>query len=384
MKIRLATLNTWALPDPIGHLVPQRMRAIASHLPQLGLDAICFQEVWTTAARETLLAGGRRAGLSHAWHNDSSLRGSGLLVLSRLPIESYRFERFALPSLPPRLDHPDYYGRKGFVRLRLTTPNGPLHLVDTHLHARYASDVAHEYRAYRVAEIVQLAMAAPPADEPLVLLGDMNFQEGDPEYRVFEGLLGVRDIAAELDRREPTASPDNPFRSRRKPARRVDYVWLRDGRRRVEPREVGRAFAEVFPLGGRPASYSDHAGVVAEIELDAGRTGAAPPSSPEAARLAAELMAEGYARARRRRAGDRRWAGLSLGAGLVAAAGMRDRRLTRRRLLRSGLGTVGVLALIPSLSLSLVSELFVPDELYAFERLDAHLRGIGSAARLLG
>ncbi|MHC4422862.1 MAG: endonuclease/exonuclease/phosphatase family protein, partial [Planctomycetota bacterium] len=332
---------------------------------------IAFQEVWTAEARGILLRAGREAGLAYAWHNDTPLRDSGLLVLSRLPIEAVRFERFLLPGRPQRIDHPDYYGGKGFARVRLATAAGPVTLVDTHLHARYGSDVAHEYLAYRVGEIVQMATRMAVTREPLIAAGDFNFRKGDPEYRVLRGLARVRDVAAELGRPEPTVFRGNPFRAAgHKPDRRIDFLFVRDGSQLgVRARETRRVFDEVFELGGEPASYSDHAGVLAELEI--AQTSPAPPPTfdPEAAGLASRLLADGRSLAKRRRRGDRAVAGISFGMALLAAAGVRHRRLTRRRLLRAGLEGAGILALTPSVGLSTLSEVFAPDELRAFDNL---------------
>jgi len=375
MRIRVATLNVWALPEPFGRRVRQRMRAIGAKLPSLDLDAVAFQEVWTAEARGILLRSGRKAGFAHAWHNDTALGGSGLLVLSRLPIEAVHFERFVLPGRPQRLDHPDYYGGKGFARVRLSTAAGPVAFVDTHLHARYGSDVAHEYLAYRIGEIVQMAMRTAVARDPLVVAGDFNFCEGDPEYRVMTGLARVRDVAAELGRPEPTIFRQNPFRAgRRKADRRVDFLFVRDGSQiGVRARQTQRVFDEIFQLGGRPASYSDHAGVLAELEIGRSTPAHAPALDPRAAGLASRLLAEGRKLAERQRRGDRTEAGIGLGVALLAAAGVRHPRVSRRRLLRAGLEGAGILALTPTIGVSILSELFTPDELHAFDNLAAVL-----------
>jgi len=386
MQIRVATLNVWALPEPFGRRVRQRMRAIGAALSSLDLDVIAFQEVWTAEARGILLRTGREAGLTHAWYNDTSLGGSGLLVLSRLPIEEVRFEGFVLPGRPQRLDHPDYYGGKGFAHVRLATAAGPVTFVNTHLHARYGGDVPHEYLAYRIGEIVQMAMHMAVAREPLIVAGDFNFREGDPEYRVLTGLTWMRDVAAELGRPEPTIFRDNPFRAgRRKPDRRVDFLFVRDGSQLgVRARETRRVFDEAFELGGKPASYSDHAGVLAEIEIGRSAPAPAPAFDSEAAGLASRLLADGRRLAERQRRGDRTLAGIGLGTALLAAASVRHQRVTRRRLLRAGLQGAGILALTPSIGLSLLSEVFTPDELRAFDNLTAFLdRARSEAADLL-
>ena len=382
MQIRVATLNVWALPEPFGHRVRQRMRAIGAELSSLDLDAIAFQEVWTAEARGILLRAGREAGLAHAWHNDTALGGSGLLVLSRLPIETVHFERFVLPGRPQRVDHPDYYGGKGFARVRLATAAGPVTFVDTHLHARYGGDVAHEYLAYRIGEVVQMAMRMAVAREPLIAAGDFNFREEDPEYRVLRGLAHVRDVATESGHPEPTIFRGNPFRAgKRNSDRRVDYLFVRDGRQQgVRVRETRRVFDEVFELGGNPASYSNHAGVLAELEIGRSSPAPAPAFDPEAAGLASRLLAEGRRLAKHQRRGDRAAAGIGLAMALLAAAGVRHRSVSRRRLLRAGLEGAGILALTPSIGLSILSEVFAPDELRAFDNLAALLDRASSEA----
>ena len=207
MRVRAATLNTWALPEPLADRVLARMRAIGSRIGQFDLDVIAFQEIWRSDARQILEAAGQRAGLPHRWHSGAHLGGSGLLVLSRFPIEKARFERFDLGGLARRIDHGDYWGGKGFVQLRLATDAGPLTFIDTHLHARYSGDVAHQYRGHRVGQIVQLAMGSIETTDPVIAAGDFNFTEGQPEYQVLTGLTGMRDAAAELDRRQLNFTP---------------------------------------------------------------------------------------------------------------------------------------------------------------------------------
>lgn len=374
MKIRVATLNVWALPEPFADRVGQRMQAIGEHLPDLDLDVMAFQEVWTPEARRRLCAAGHRCGLDHTWHNEASFGGSGLLVLSRLPVEAVRFERFALRGLPQRIDHADYYGGKGFVQLRLRTQCGAVTFVDTHLHARYRRDVAHEYRAHRAGQIVELAMATRRTRDPMVVVGDFNVIEGQPEYRVLTGLTGLADSAVALDRREPTVWKGNPYRAgSTKPPRRIDYVFTRDGGDHgVAARQVERCFDAPLELAGGPAGYSNHAGVLAELEIS---SAAQPVASPDrkAVDLAVALLSEGRADAERRRRGGRTLAGVGFGCAALASVSLRSPRMSRRRLLRGAVQGAGLLALTPGVAFSLLSEVFAPDEIRAFESLEAQL-----------
>jgi endonuclease/exonuclease/phosphatase family metal-dependent hydrolase len=373
MNIRVATLNVWGLP-PLSPRVPERMAAIGDRLASLNLDVVAFQEVWTAEARRVLRAAGQRAGLVHAWHKSASLGGSGLVVLSRLPIDSIRFEGFELDGVPERLDHGDFYAGKGFVSIRVNTQAGPVTVIATHLHAPYSGPIARQYRAHRIGQIIQIAMAARETDDPILALGDFNFREDEPEYAIFTGLTGARDTAAELDRRQPTVRGENAYRRNGSRPRRVDYVFARDGvERGITPLSIERSFDKALSFHGQRASYSNHAGLVATFAISEGATPLTRPSPGIVAR-AREFLSEGRANAERRQRGRRTWAGLGFGCAAVASVGLRSPNLTRRRLLRGSLQCVAVTALAPGVGLTLLSEVFVPSEIRAFDTLANRLR----------
>jgi endonuclease/exonuclease/phosphatase family metal-dependent hydrolase len=381
MRIRVATLNVWALPPPLADQVPERMQAIAAELGSLNADVVALQEVWTAGARETLIAGGRRAGLSHCWHTEASLGGSGLLVLSRHPIRRTHFQRYSLRGLPEEIGG-DFYGGKGFARLEIESPDGAFALVNTHLHARYGKRVAHEYRALRTGQIVELALGSREVELPLVVLGDFNFRERDAGHKILTGLTGLRDVAAELDRRRATVQARNAYRSGSKPDRRIDYVYTRDGAfQRARPRWIELAFDAPIRIGDQSASFSDHAGLLAEIEFTRDRWASPGRPRADAIELARSLLVEGREEARRRQKETRTWAGLGIGGALVASAGLRGLSATRRGVLRGALRGIAFAALAPSLGLSVLSEVFVPDELRAFEDLSESLARVGDADR---
>ena len=376
MRVRVATLNVWGLPEPFSERLPNRMKAIGARMAALDLDVMAFQEVWTAEAHRLLRDAGRRIGLVHKWHRHSAFGGSGLLVISRLPIEEKRFDKFSLAGLPERVDHADYYGGKGFARLRLHTDHGPFTLIDTHLHARYRQDVPHGYLGHRVGEVVELSMASHETRDPIIAVGDFNFSEDQPEYAVLTGLTSLRDVAAELDRRESTVPPDNAYRLGSKHGRRIDYIFARDGSARgLTPVHVERVFDEPLEFGGQPASYSNHAGVLAEFEISESRSRLAAPAR-DAIDLAARLLEEGRAEAMRRQHQTRAWAGVGLSCAALASMGVRSVEVSRRRLLRRSLQCAALAALAPSVGLSILSEVFVPSEIQAFDALANRLTGI--------
>ncbi len=216
-------------------------------------------------------------------------------------------------------------------------------------------------------------MASHKTDHPILALGDFNFPENDPEYAIFTGLTGMRDVAADLDRRQPTVWGENVYR-RKSALKREDYVFARDGGSQgVVPVQIDRAFDETLELAGKRASYSNHGGLVAEFEVSPrGRPLARPDRG--VIQRARELLSEGRADAERRQRGGRTWAGVGLGCATVASVGLRSRDLTRRRMLRGSLQCAALAALAPGVGLSVLSEVFVPDEIRAFDALVARLQ----------
>src|SRR5262245_65825132 len=115
MRLRIATLNTWAFPPPLAERLDERMEALAQQIPLLGVDVLALQEIWASGARSRLVAAGAEAGLGHVWVSDGHFLGGGLVLLSRIPFVEARFESYRLNGVPHRPAHPDYYGGQGFL-----------------------------------------------------------------------------------------------------------------------------------------------------------------------------------------------------------------------------------------------------------------------------
>ena len=349
------------------------MREIGRRLDRLALDVIGLQEVWTPRARRALIAAGSQAGLVHVWHRERWVVGSGLLVLSRLPFDETRFHRFALRG--GTSEKSEWLGGKGFAEVVLRTPAGPIAIVDTHLHAGTVREGELGARALRIAQIVQLAGRVRARSEPVLLLGDLNFQDGEPEHVVLRGLTALRDLAAETGNTLPTALRSNPYRvDSPKPDRRIDYAWARDGDRvGLRPVSVERVFDEPFAIQGQTAACSDHAGVLAELELVPVTHPAPDRAEVAAIDLASHLLGEAARRTRRTRRADRAATGIGLAAAALAVTGSRATPVSRRRLLRHGLSLAALAALAPSLDASLSSEWIAPSEIGAFAKAQALL-----------
>jgi endonuclease/exonuclease/phosphatase family metal-dependent hydrolase len=369
MRVRAATLNTWGLPEPFALDTEARAKYIGRKLAELDLDVIAFQEVWTKDARKRLVKAGRKAGLIH-YHNRASIGNSGLLTLSRFPIESTHFEPFALRGAAGEIRNGEYLSGKGFARLRLQTDDGPLTIINTHLHARYAKRAVHEYQGHRIGQIIQLAASTRDCHEPMIALGDYNFGEEHPEYSIFTGLMGIRDAAVELDARQPTVYSANPYRlDRISPDKRIDFAFYRGGEGfGVRPVAVTRVFDEFFDLGRRTATYSNHAGILAEFETDTSQAAAASTPDSGTLDLARTLLSDGIAEAEARREGGRTWAGAGVGCAAIAAIAARNPSVSRRSLLRNTLRLTAVATVTPAIAWSALSEIFVPEEIQALNQ----------------
>ncbi len=367
MKLRVATLNVWALPAPFSRDLGARMGAIARSLAAYDLDVIGFQEVWLGSARDSLVEAGRRAGLVHAWSRSGALDGGGLLLLSRFPIRAERFESFRARGRAEKISQGEYIAGKGYLSVILDTPAGAVRILDTHLHARYSAPPPDDYRAHRTAQIVQLAEGERDTGPPLVVMGDFNFTDQDPEYRVLRGLMGLRDAAADLDRRVSTVFGTNPYRTGAG-GQRKDYVFGRDGvERSIRAVHVERVFDEEHSFAGRPGACSNHAGVRVEFELAPASGVASPHRDRSVVRLAADLLAQGKATSEQRRDSQQTSAWQSACIGVAAVGVARCKPVSRRSILRHGVRALGLTAVVPGLGLSMLSSWDQPNEVRAFD-----------------
>ena len=373
MRIRLATLNVWALPEPIGRDVSSRIDAIGRRLASLDLDLIAFQEVWTRDAGRRLCDAGRGAGLRHVW--SGGVDAGGLLLLSRYPIDEVSFERFALQGEAERVVmNLEYLSGKGFATARVSTPAGPLLVVNTHLHARYGSAAKHRHTPHRTVQAIQLAASFMGRAEPVAVLGDFNFREGEPDYQVLTGILGMADVAMALGNLQNTILNTNVYRRASGTDRRKDYIFARSGGdRNLVPHAVARSFDDRFEIGGEPANCSDHAGLIGDFEIRQVPGGTRPAPGGDAFDLAERALAEGEILAAERQSGNRRLSGAGIGFAALAALSARPKRISRRKLLRSVLSGAALLALTPGVGFSIVSEVLVPDDLRAFRNAAVQL-----------
>ena len=355
--MRLGTFNVWGLPEAFSDDVSSRMRALAKRLATTDLDVLLIQEAWTREVRRTLRQGARRAGFSISEGDGAS---GGLMTLSRLPIRSSRFDRFRFRGDPERLDKGEYLGGKGFETVELEGPDGPFVLVNTHLHARYAVEDSPLDSAVRTAQLVQIVAAVHAHSGTVVIGGDFNCRESDPELRVFRGLTGTAELGSGLEL--GTLSSANYYkRARTGPDKRIDFLFIRPGEGIAwQVREPRLVFTETARIRRRDRSLSDHFGFRAELSwrpTGVASVSAAVPLDREAFATARSLLDVGFEEADRREQTHFRWSGGFLAAALAAAMVARHPAVDRRAFLRGAVQGTAMLALVPAVGFGTLARL---------------------------
>jgi endonuclease/exonuclease/phosphatase family metal-dependent hydrolase len=201
----------------------------------------------------------------------------GLAVVSRIPISETSVFRMpprsyegvaCVPPDPLDCNAAAVFDSRAVLRARLTTPNGPLDLYNTHLAHGLTplSDTTKRVHVNVVLAYIGQTAAADPT--PDVLVGDFNSVEGSAVYADVTG-------AGFVDTFRSTAPGANGFTSSQDvltdtsaptASRRIDFVFAKPGGcgLAVKSSEViGDAAA---PFGdGRWVWPSDHYGVVSEL-----------------------------------------------------------------------------------------------------------------------
>lgn len=264
--MRILSLNIWG--TPLARARQQRLEAIAAEIQRLDPDVIALQEVFVERDRDSLIGAlGEQWPHFHAF--GSSVVGSGLLTLSRYPIVDVAFLRYRLGGKPEKIWHGDYFGGKGIGLVRLQTPEGMVDVYNSHPHAQYDLDNDNEYAVFTNSNLYEAArfINAWSDENPVVLCGDLNARPDQLGYRLILSMAGLRDGFTAVHPNDPgdTFTPPNPYV--KTVPQRLDYIMLRDGEYagwRVS--DIAVTFNDPLPQDSKALAYSDHFGLMAEIE----------------------------------------------------------------------------------------------------------------------
>lgn len=244
-RLRVVTWNVWGL----WLLTPrreERLAAVAHESVGLRPDLIGFQEAFVEADREKLRAALGEAGLKHSRYFPSGLVGSGLFLVSRFPIESDGYIRFRSNGHPHALHHGDWWAGKGLSLSRIRLPDGtPLHLGNTHFHARYGGTAYHHTQLAQAGQLIPWIEKVRATGAPSLWLGDWNSEPGSDVLAPLVEAGGWRLLTT----REP----------------RIDHVF--GGGEGWQWRAIAQGKRNGFLEGEPKTPWSDHAARWVEVEL---------------------------------------------------------------------------------------------------------------------
>ena len=280
--LRVLTFNTGlteirlfgaALYEDVPHVIA-RAAHLAPALRGVDADIVLLQELVPQRVKLRLAEELRDlyphcAGIKE----DSRFYGTGLLTLSRHPIEEASCTPFAEQTLEEGL-----FGPRGMLGCTVQAPSlGPCRVINLHATAGGAyrqrrRQGAPDRRSAQVAEGIDAAGAA--FDGTVVLAGDFNSDPAaDPTMDRRLSAAGFSNVAAHLPEagRPPgTWDPANPLNCGRAsgPARRVDHIFVRPrAGHGIAASDVRIVLDEpVVPVpDGDALPLSDHYGLLAAL-----------------------------------------------------------------------------------------------------------------------
>lgn len=247
ITLDVLSLNTYALPAPLGKNIAARSQRIGAALQ--GYHIVGLQETFSKDSRY-LAVGTDSAGISVERHapTERRLLNSGLTTLSQYEIVDRDFRPFQYAS------HADALAQKGVSFTRIRLPEGQLiDVYNTHFQAmKDKANSPHEKLGLKImgllfsgyamprdeirahdAEVLQKLIAEKDQGHPVIVTGDFNTQESDPLYSALKTASGLSDAFRELNPEDPGYTSDgqtNPYKSNPDNRKRVDYIFYRDGK----------------------------------------------------------------------------------------------------------------------------------------------------------
>lgn len=196
-NITILTLNAWALKHISHHILP-RVTAIAHNITSLKPSIVCLQELFTQDAYSLLR---RLTAQTHPYgkyFHSGPLGASGLVILSRWPIEEASLYPYALNGRPTAFWRGDWYVGKGVAWARVRFGPGERDVVDvfnTHTHSPYEANRPFDtYLVHRLSQFWQLSKllrsAARGGGGLVVAAGDFNMLPLSTFHRIVTARSG--------------------------------------------------------------------------------------------------------------------------------------------------------------------------------------------------
>ncbi|RJQ68797.1 sphingomyelin phosphodiesterase [Pseudonocardiaceae bacterium YIM PH 21723] len=222
----------------------QRVDLIVKDKVVSGQDVVVFQEAFENSSSDRLiskLAGeyphatpvvGRSTSGWDKTENYSSTtpEDGGVTILSKWPIET------KMQHIYKQGCGADYYANKGFAYAKLRSPNGAVHVLGTHLQADdtgCTQTSASSVRATQLDEMAQFIRERKiPADETVLLAGDLNIIGGTDEVRTAQARINARPPTSTIGHQfsyDPESNSIAKDRDKGGKRQQLDYIWLLQG-----------------------------------------------------------------------------------------------------------------------------------------------------------
>jgi endonuclease/exonuclease/phosphatase family metal-dependent hydrolase len=237
------------------------------------VDVLCVQEILSRAAQRLFDALDAKHFVSRFRDDnrpklDASMRGCGLGIAARYPLESKAIHTFKSERVGW-----DRLARKGILYARVTIDDEhAIDVANVHLQAGY-DPAAQKVRFVQLGHLRDVIEEVGSPDRPFIVCGDFNIcglasaRDASGYAALTAALPGFVDLGAEAD--EPTLHPHpegNALAHAFEPdaiSQRVDYIFLRPTDR-TRCASVTRFFDRPIESGWA----SDHYGLSAKIVFD--------------------------------------------------------------------------------------------------------------------
>lgn len=197
-RLRLLTLNAWGLKYIAKHR-KARLRWIANQLASSDYDVVALQEVWV---EEDWLYIDEQCRLEFPYRRlfrSGIVAGPGLAILLKIPINNSFLYRFPINGRPSAFFRGDWLVGKSIaitILEPLTPETPPIALLNSHMHAPYASlgDAAYStHRACQAWDMAKLVKTLKQANYAVIQVGDLNSKPGLLPYKLFTIEGGLAD-----------------------------------------------------------------------------------------------------------------------------------------------------------------------------------------------
>jgi endonuclease/exonuclease/phosphatase family metal-dependent hydrolase len=273
MQLKVLTLNIWDIPFWFSTKRHYRIHQLGPYLKEIDPHLICLQEAFDVKHRTFIHEALGRKKFHIVEEFDETRRvllfkrfdlTGGLVIFSKFPIKESSFSHFRRPL---RLALPERIGRKGFLRVLIETPAGPLLVVNTHLH----SGPKQQHRQIRYSQFKEVLGELDESRYQFstILAGDLNediYAEPKDFLKLTEA-NGFEDPTIQLGTgAEATVKLENPYGNMwfytRPRSKRIDYIFFRNAATlKITPQNY-----QVLPMPAMP--LSDHNPVLAFFNIE--------------------------------------------------------------------------------------------------------------------